>query len=193
MRAAEAGTYDSEELPVGSALEFDAVAIEGIGAGAGERWIGPEGLGFPQWPGLAERVESASESSASAHPGSVPRRGAPTGRWQPFRGAIGDRLALARAGHDPARPALLLTTCAASDSAAHAASRRARFPDALAEDMEGFAVALACRLAGVPLSIVRGMSNVAGERDPERWRIPAALAAARTRALSWLQQAGPSS
>src|SRR5439155_15243049 len=118
-----------------------------------------------------------------------PHRSATTVREQPFRDAIDERHPLARALHDPARPALLLTTCAASDSAAHAAIRRARFPDALAEDMEGFGVALACRLAGVPLSIVRGVSNVAGERDPARWRIPAALAAARTRALSWLQQA----
>ena len=55
--------------------------------------------------------------------------------------------------------------------------RRARFRDALAEDMEGFAVAFACALAGVPVSIVRGISNVVGDRDPAHWRIPAALAA----------------
>jgi futalosine hydrolase len=44
--------------------------------------------------------------------------------------------------------------------------------------MEGFGVALACRLAGVPLTIIRGISNTAGDRDHARWRVPEALAAA---------------
>jgi futalosine hydrolase len=48
----------------------------------------------------------------------------------------------------------------------------------VAEDMEGFAVALACRLVGVPLDIVRGISNDAGDRDKVRWQVPQALRAA---------------
>ena len=44
-----------------------------------------------------------------------------------------------------------------------------------AEDMEGFAVATACRLANVPLSIIRGISNVAGDRDHRRWEIDLAI------------------
>ena len=52
--------------------------------------------------------------------------------------------------------------------------------------MEGFAVALACALARVPCAIVRGISNVAGDREAGRWRIPAALAAARALALQAL-------
>jgi nucleoside phosphorylase len=55
--------------------------------------------------------------------------------------------------------------------------------------MEGFAVALACALFRVPLGIVRGLSNVVGDRDPARWRIPAALAAARELAQGWLEAA----
>jgi futalosine hydrolase len=54
--------------------------------------------------------------------------------------------------------------------------------------MEGYAVALACALAGVPVSIVRGASNVVGDRDPARWRIPSALSAARERALRMLRE-----
>ena len=65
--------------------------------------------------------------------------------------------------------------------------RRERFPDAVAEDMEGFAVAVACTLAGVPLRVVRGISNLVGDRDPKHWRIPAALAAARLAALELLE------
>jgi futalosine hydrolase len=53
--------------------------------------------------------------------------------------------------------------------------------------MEGFGVAFACALARVPCTIVRGISNVVGERDKRNWRIPDALAAARTLALELLR------
>jgi nucleoside phosphorylase len=52
--------------------------------------------------------------------------------------------------------------------------------------MEGFGVALACALERVPLAIVRGISNLVGDREPARWRIPAALAAARRLGLECL-------
>ncbi|HED64022.1 MAG TPA: futalosine hydrolase [Planctomycetes bacterium] len=83
---------------------------------------------------------------------------------------------------------LLLTTCAASDSPSQAAERRGRHPDAIAEDMEGFAVASACRLARVPVAIVRGASNLVGVRDPKHWRIPLALSAARRLAIEFLER-----
>ena len=57
--------------------------------------------------------------------------------------------------------------------------------------MEGFAVALACRLAGVPLLIVRGISNTAGDRDTIRWQIEAALAAAAHLTLRILDELQP--
>jgi futalosine hydrolase len=44
--------------------------------------------------------------------------------------------------------------------------------------MEGFAVALACRLAGVPCTIVRGISNTVGDREKSRWQTAAAVTAA---------------
>ena len=72
----------------------------------------------------------------------------------------------------------LLTVCTASATDGDTRERRALFPDAAAEDMEGFAVALACRLADVPLAIVRGISNAVGDRRFERWQIPEALDAA---------------
>lgn len=165
------GTFDAERLPVGSAVEFDAVAVEGIGAGEGAGLVGPTAMGFPQWPG--------------------DEQGGRNVRPEP----IHDRIVLSsaassadpRALRDPARSALLLTTCAASASAEQAALRRSRFPEALAEDMEGFSVAFACALAGVPVTIVRGVSNVVGDRDPSHWRIPAALAAARWCAIDVLR------
>jgi futalosine hydrolase len=167
-----AGTFDAERLPIGNAVEFDAVAIEGIGAGEGESLVGPTALGFPQWPGRG------GGGDEPIHDRIVLAAGVASGLD-------------ARAVRDPARSALLLTTCAASDSPAQAALRRRRFPDALAEDMEGFAVALACSLAGVPCHIVRGVSNVVGDRDPARWRIPAALGAARSCAVALLARGVP--
>ena len=73
---------------------------------------------------------------------------------------------------------LLLTVCSASGTASEADRRRARWPGVLAEDMEGFGVALACRLADVPLTIVRGISNLAGDRERRNWSVGAAFQAA---------------
>ena len=152
-----AGAFDVQRDPLGSALEFGAVAVTGVGVGSGKAHVPPPALGFPQWP-------------ASDHP-SHP--------------AVFDRLELARRGGP-----LLLTTCAASASVEEASERRARFPEARAEDMEGFAVALACSVAGVPLSIVRGISNAVGDRVSEHWSIPRALAGARELALAVLARGG---
>ena len=77
----------------------------------------------------------------------------------------------------------MLSVAAAADGAPSAARRAARYPAALAEEMEGFAVAVAAGLFGVPLRIVRGASNLAGDRNHAEWRMAEALAAARTRLL----------
>ena len=58
------------------------------------------------------------------------------------------------------------------------AMRLERYPDAVAEDMEGFGVAVACYFGGVPLQIIRGISNRAGDRDKRNWDIDGALHAA---------------
>ncbi|MEE8142429.1 MAG: futalosine hydrolase [Planctomycetota bacterium] len=80
----------------------------------------------------------------------------------------------------------LLTVCAASASPQQAAQRHIQFPDALAEDMEGFGVALACELTHTPLRILRGISNLAGNRNHREWRIQAALDRVRERLESEL-------
>ena len=72
----------------------------------------------------------------------------------------------------------LLTVSAASASTQDARHRLDRYPGVVAEDMEGYAVALACRLEKVPLVIVRGISNVVGDRLSKNWQIPQALIAA---------------
>jgi futalosine hydrolase len=99
---------------------------------------------------------------------------------------IGDVIACGRAG---AGGPLLLSACAASGSAADVAARRRLFPAAAAEDMEGFAVAFACRLHGVPCEIVRGLSNVAGDREQAHWVTAAALTAAAAAVAGILAEA----
>ncbi len=74
--------------------------------------------------------------------------------------------------------AMLLTVCAASANASDVAERLRRFPDAVAEDMEAFSVAMACKLARVPLVVIRGISNIAGDRNKANWEVDAALKAA---------------
>jgi futalosine hydrolase len=145
-----AGRLD-ERLALGGAARFSHVACHGIGAGTGADFSPAGALGWPHWPG--------DDPAAPV--------------------AIGDVIACGTAAGPAAAPAgLLLTACAASATAADVRDRTRLFPGAVAEDMEGFAVALACRLAGVPLDIVRGISNDAGDRDTARWRVPEALRAA---------------
>ncbi len=71
----------------------------------------------------------------------------------------------------------ILSVTQASEAAAIAALTR-RYPHAMAEEMEGYAVAVAARKFDVPLWIVRGISNVAGDRDVGGWRIGEAMTAA---------------
>ena len=97
-------------------------------------------------------------------------------QWTPPSGKpIFDHLPLADQGPE------LLTVCAAADGAEMLAARRARFPHAAAEDMESFGVALAAKMAGLPTTTIRGISNEAGNRDPKTWQIKTALEAAAAR------------
>lgn len=151
-----AGRLD-ERIPLGGARRFTRVACHGIGAGGGDDFVPAATLGWPQWPG--------------DHAGS----------------AIGDELACAsNAAGAVATERLLLTVCASAGGPADVAARRRLFPEASAEDMEGFAVAVACRMRRVPFDVVRGISNTAGDRDTARWRVDEALEAAAAVALDLL-------
>lgn len=80
----------------------------------------------------------------------------------------------------------LLTVCAASASEQDVDQRLRLFPNAVAEDMEGFSVALACLSSKAPLTIIRGISNQVGDRDKSRWAVKSALEAAAKLATSFL-------
>ena len=136
-------------LPVGTATVFSRIACYGIGAGSGLNFETASELGWPQW--------------------TDPEFG------QSFGDVIETTI-----DSDPGNPAgsMLLTVCAASGCHEDVAHRLNKFPHADAEDMEAFSVALACRMARIPLTVIRGISNMAGDRDKSNWDIAAAIEAA---------------
>lgn len=73
---------------------------------------------------------------------------------------------------------MLLTVCSAAGNDQQVGQRRKAFPQAIAEDMEAFSVALAGAKWGVPVSVIRGISNRAGDRDHTGWQIRSAMKAA---------------
>ena len=177
-----AGSYSAQRIPVGSALHFDRVACDGIGVGCGDQFVAASSLGWFQFD-----------------PGQPPGRSAtlPTQGHKQTSQQVGDVIPLATCLESTCLESVndstgtLLTCCAASANRQEAAARRSRFPEAVAEDMEGFGVAMACALAGVPLQIIRGISNEVGDRDHQNWQINAALTAAAALAaerlrLSWM-------
>ncbi len=151
-----AGTMDETRLPIGEASRFGRVWLDGVGAGSGPTRAGARAVGIPQWPATG--------------------MGWPDALWEEL------------VFEDPlhARSERLLTVCSASGTPLEARERAERFGGALAEDMEGFGVALACAMQATPLAIVRGISNRAGERDARAWKIDAALDAASQLALALL-------
>jgi len=70
----------------------------------------------------------------------------------------------------------VMTVATVTGTAATADALVARFPDAVAEGMEGAGVAAAAEAFGVPFGELRAISNAVGPRDRAAWRIPDALA-----------------
>lgn len=153
-----AGTY-SDRLSIGSAGRFDSVACDGVGVGIGKDFQGAGALGWHQFNGDETEPRIGDTITLdSSYIAGVPSSG------------------------------LLLTCCAASASRGEAEWRHRRFADAVAEDMEGFAVALACSLARVPVQIVRGISNHVGDRNHQNWQVDTALNAAADFAVRLLPE-----
>lgn len=57
----------------------------------------------------------------------------------------------------------------------------------ICENMEGAAVALACRQLAVPLLEVRGISNMVEDRDTSRWDLPLGMTSAQHAIMALLQ------
>jgi futalosine hydrolase len=140
------------QLTVATAYNFGSVACYGIGVGSADAHQSASSVGWRQWPGDTSGLGLG-----------VP---------------IADLIELTNGQNDMEGQKMLLTACAASQNESDVAMKLAAWPLALAEDMEGFAVAAACQLAGVPLRIVRGISNRAGDREHRNWRVEEAMIAA---------------
>lgn len=82
-----------------------------------------------------------------------------------------------------------ITVSGVSADRARARERLARFGPGL-ENMEGFAVAYAARLSGLPFAELRAVSNAVGARPPESWDLPGALDALGVAAQRLLASTG---
>ncbi len=157
-----AGSYSvlnspDPELPIGSAFSFQRIGCYGIGAGEGKRFESATQLGWNQWPSNQTALIQSDIIENISRPIDEPS---------------GPRMT------SPERNRMLLSVASCSANSEEATLKKQRFPEALAEDMEGFGVAMLCRLREIPLHVVRGISNIAGDRDKSNWRIKAALEAA---------------
>ena len=149
-----AGTLDTSRCPIGSAQRFERTACYGIGVGSGKEHLTASELGWLQFGGGDAKPEIGDAIPLdSSFVNGIPASGT------------------------------LLTCCSASASREEADHRRELFPEATAEDMEGYAVAMACSLAGLPLQIVRGISNEVGDRDLDQWNVKESLLAAARLAI----------
>ena len=169
-----AGAYDGSGLGVGDVLVVDSClcADEGILTRSGPTPL--SGIGIPlaykngrafydRFP-LGDFLRSARirtlmpEGGYSAGPcGAVELRES-DGAKPGFKVCYGPSLTVGMTSGDP-----------------KTASERFHRFGALAEDMEGSAIAQACLLFDVPFLGIRGMSNMAGERDKAGWDLPAAF------------------
>jgi futalosine hydrolase len=158
-----AGRFGST-LEIGKAYPFSEVACYGIGAGAGQNHRSASELGWKHWDGddLSERAVNESAVSANAVGLRIP---------------IMDQIHLNQYDlhREPHLKLKLLTATAASNDEDDVADKLKKYSDVVAEDMEGFSVAAACQLASVPLTIIRGISNQAGDRDHKNWQVHEAM------------------
>lgn len=157
-------------LSVGSATTFDEVACFGVGAGSGDDFRSASDLGWNHW-------DSGIESS------------------QP-RSIVGDVLPLLNSpaggsSEEQGKKRQLLTSCSASGCPEDVALKSRHFPNAVAEDMEAFGVAMAATLMNVPVEVVRGISNNAGDRQLSHWKITESLENAAELVLRLIADNGP--
>ena len=160
--AAAAGT--ARLLATGA---YDAVLSVGIGGGfAGRIAVGGVALGTGS---------IAADLGADAPDGFIPL--SVLGFGVDRLAVDADLLAALRAELPEAVAGPILTVTMVTGTAAATRAIEGRHPDAVAEAMEGFGVAMAAAGAGIPFAEVRTISNPVGPRDRGAWRIADALSA----------------
>jgi futalosine hydrolase len=86
-------------------------------------------------------------------------------------------LTMLRTGVPDADVGDILTVNTVTGTSERAAWMIEKYPLAVAEGMEGYGVACAAQLAGIPFAELRTVSNIIGPRDRDAWQIADALAA----------------
>jgi futalosine hydrolase len=159
---AEAAARTSAELAPGG---VDLVVCAGIGGG------------FPPLcPGdiaVASAIEFA-DLGADTAAGFVPVPELGFGR---VHYDVPPKLAVQLADRTGGRIGTILTVATVTGSAEAALALAERYPDAIAEGMEGAGVAAAAARHGLPVVELRAISNFVGPRDRASWRVDEALSA----------------
>ncbi len=174
-----AGAFPSSGLSVGDVVLADREIFADEGVATPDGFLDLEKLG------LAVHAPAGAAPLFNRVPIAPPLRLAAR-EISALAAELGFRL---RAG-----PLCTVSTGSGTDAAAAEIARRW---SPLAESMEGAALALAALCRGVPFLEVRGISNMTGDRDRNRWDIPlacrrAAQASARIleRAAAWFPPSG---
>jgi futalosine hydrolase len=156
---AESAAATSAALAGGS---YDLVISAGIAGGFAPLGIGDIAVASTiAFADLGKETPSGFEvlSSATAHYDVAPQ------------------LAVELADRTGGHLGTIVTVATVTGTAATAESLLARYPDIVAESMEGAGVAAAAARHGVAFAEVRAISNAVGPRDRASWRVDEALAA----------------
>lgn len=147
-----AGGFDLAVTPPGALVAATAEALPeyGVRTGAG---TDAAGISFPQLTPDGQAVFDRLPLDPAA-------AAAAMGLYLPPHAIAGPAVTVAGVSGDADRAAIL--------------GRKYR---AVSESMEGFALALAAAVAGLPFLELRTVSNQVGRRPPETWDLPGALAA----------------
>nr|WP_169749731.1 futalosine hydrolase [Streptomyces aureocirculatus] len=164
--AAAAATARALALADAAGTPYDLVVSAGIGGGF--QWDAPVGSLV-----VADAV-TAADLGAETPDGFLPVTDLGFGR---VTHEPPPSLVAAVAAATGAAVGTVLTVSTVTGTAERAAALRARHARALAEAMEGFGVAEAAALYGLPVLELRAVSNPVGPRDRAAWRIGDALAA----------------
>lgn len=147
-----AGSFDTAKAPLLAPVAASEEVCADFGVAGQDGLADASGFPFPQWEGGGEKIFDRI-------------------RLRPDEAAEALGLALPQGWlRAPA-----LTSGVVTGSAGRAAALAARH-GAITESMEGFALALACRVRGLPFLEVRTISNPVGERDRKQWKLAQALA-----------------
>ncbi len=160
-----AGTYDPATLPLGAAALASREVFPEFGLRTASG-VDPKGIAFAQWEADCPHTQPQEDGEAASH----------DAVWDTIDLAPHDDLARLELNRPKAVCGTSLTVAGVTGTPEHARLLRERHA-AATENMEGFALALGCRQAGVPFVELRTISNVVGSRAPEDWKLEEAFIA----------------